>query len=444
VKFKIYLILAFGGWLLTGSGWAQESMTLRQCVEYGLKHHGLMSISDNEIAIADQRVREGLAGYLPQVNGSVNFDDNIKRQTTVIPAGTFSPQEIRIQFGNQYNTNAMVQLDQVIYDRSMLNGLKALRPYAEVSELNKEKNGQSIMYGAAMSYYQILIYSEQEKLLKENEEKFSKLISVLQLQVDKGVARKMDLDRVQVAFANVHAQREVMESEILMAENRLKYAIGMPLDEPMHISTTAIDEMMEIETPQSVAKGSGRVLDLLILDKNREMQEIDLKRKQSMYLPTLTAYGRMGALAFNNDFGKAFNTWFGYASVGLRLNIPIWNSFRTPAQVKQAELTLLSLNENIKLTKASVELQQSNAETQWRNATNNLEVNRANMALAKQVLDVTELQMNKGVATLSDLLTADYAYKEAQTNYITSRLRAITARLEFEKAQGTLEKYLLQ
>jgi outer membrane protein len=428
--------------LLGGNLWAQTPMGLRECIDYSLKHHPLQAISDNEIAIANERVREGRAGYLPQVNGNVALDNNLKRPTTVIPAGTFGPQEIRVQFGNQFNTNAALQLDQVIYDRTMLLGLKALNPYAELTEMSKEKNEQTLMYGTAMAYYGVQIYLEQAKLLTENEAKFAKMEEILNLQVQKGVARQIDLDRIKVTVANLRSQKEVVENEIELAYNRLKNAMGMPLDQPIEIVIT--DWSRQALDKNGPVPGTGRVMDIFIQEKSIFLQELETRRRQALYMPTLGLYARVGAQAFGNEVSTAFDSWFGYAAVGFNLRIPIWNSFRTPAQIKQAQYTLANARENLKLTKSTVELQQVNAETQWRNAQTNLESNRQNIQLAKDLRDVTQLQYTQGTATLTDVLNADYSYKEAETNYITSLLRVLTARLEFEKAKGTLQSFLLQ
>jgi outer membrane protein len=442
-KRKLKVLSLLGGLLLGSSLWAQGPMSLRECIDYGLKHHSLNTISNNEIAIAKQRVREGLSGYLPQVNGQVAIDDNLIRPTTVIPAGTFGPEEIRVQFGNQYNTNATVQLDQVVYDRSMLLGLKALDPYADLAVLNKEKNEQSLMYGIAMSYYGVQIYMEQAQLLKDNETKFQKMADVLKLQVDQGVARKIDYDRIALTVANLKSQQQVIDNEIELSVNRLKNAMGMALNEPLEVQGGEWRKEDALNVNGPVA-GTGRVMDLYIQQKQITMQELDIRRKQAMYLPTLSLYGRVGAQAFGDKFFKSYENWYGFASIGLNLRVPIWNSFRTDAGIKQSQLTLSSARENMRMTKNNIALQQTNAETQWRNAQTNLETNKQNIALAKDMLDVTQLQVEKGVATLSDLLNADYAYKEAQTNYVTSLLKVLTARLEYELAQGTLQTFLLQ
>lgn len=441
-NWKVLLLGLFAaGW--TGAAvQAQGPMTLKACIQYGMEHHPLNTISDNQVAYARQQLREGLSAYLPQVNGSVSFDDNLKRPTTVIPAGTFSPQEIRVQFGNQYNTNAVVQVDQTIYNRSLLMGIKALDPLGEVAELNKAKNEESLMYGAAMSYYQVQIYREQQSLLKENEVKFSKMEEILALQLSQGVIRQVDYDRVAVTLGNIRAQTQVLDSEIEMAINRLKNAIGMSLDTPLEIAEGKWrKEDALAEVPKQT--NTGRVLDLKIMEKNLEMQEIDLRRKQAMYLPTLNAYARLGTQSFGNELGPSFSNWFGYSSIGLKLNVPIWNSFRTAAVIKQSELNLMSARANEKIAKSNIELQQQNAAAQWNNAQANLQSNIANLKLAKSVLDVTQLQYEQGVATLSDYLNSDYGVKEAQANYITSLLRSLTARLEYEKAQGNLDTFLL-
>ncbi|MFM2375598.1 MAG: hypothetical protein RLZZ165_695 [Bacteroidota bacterium] len=429
--------------VLSGQLRSQAPLSLKECIEYSLHHHPLQAISNSEIAIAQQRSREGLSSYLPQVNGSFTFDDNLKRPTTVIPAGTFSPQEIRVQFGNQYSSNAVIQLDQLVYDRSLLLGIKLLYPYTDIATLTKEKNELSLMYAAAMSYYAIQIYREQQKLLAKNEEKFQTMERILQLQVDKGVARKMDHDRVSVTLANIQAQRNVLENEIQLANNRLKNAMGMPLEEPLLTMEGDWNEETVLDT-QAPVPGTGKVYDLLIQQKNIDMQALEVRRRQAMYLPTLGVYARAGAQSFGNDFVKSFERYYGYASIGLRLNVPIWNSFRTPMQIKQAELNLLKARENYQLSRSNIMLQQQNAETQWLNALATFSSIQKNMELAEEVVEVTQLQLEQGVATLSDYLTADYAFKEAQTNYITSLLKVLTSRLELEMAHGTLKTFLLR
>src|SRR6476620_3305121 len=110
---------------------SDKPLSLKECIDFTLKNNPTTLIYENQIRITEQQKMEALSGYLPQVNGSVAFDDNIKRQVTVIPAGTFGPTDSKLQFGNQYNTNPILQADQTIVDVSMMQGIKAAKPGIE-------------------------------------------------------------------------------------------------------------------------------------------------------------------------------------------------------------------------------------------------------------------------------------------------------------------------
>ncbi|MCB0779304.1 MAG: TolC family protein, partial [Flavobacteriales bacterium] len=65
-----------------------------------------------------------------------------------------------------------------------------------------------------------------------------------------------------------------------------------------------------------------------------------------------------------------------------------------------------------------------------------------NLDLAQQVFENTNLQYQQGMASLSDLLNAEYQLKEARNNWTTSLLNHSMAILDLEKAKGTLLDYV--
>jgi outer membrane protein len=66
------------------------------------------------------------------------------------------------------------------------------------------------------------------------------------------------------------------------------------------------------------------------------------------------------------------------------------------------------------------------------------------MELAKTVYETTQFEYSKGVTTMSDLLNAEYSYRQSQTNYLTSLINLITNRLEYEKSKGTITTFINQ
>jgi outer membrane protein len=421
----------------------QEKMTMKQCVEYSLTHHPSVLVYNNEVKIANQRATEALAGYLPQVNGSVALDDNILRQTTVIPAGALGPNDTKVKFGNQYNTTASVQADQVIYDQSLIIGIQANEPNKQLAQLNKEQNEEVLIYNTMQAYYQVLVYTEQEKLLAENEKKFADIVAIQKVQYESGVIKKVDYDRVRVNLNNVTAQRKLAQMNLQLATNRLKNAMGMTLESAIAVSDS-IDYKQGETFNYEVNVNTNNLTSYKIQYQNTLLQNLDVRRKKAAYLPTLSGYARYGAQAFGNNYSSSLNHWYDYSAVGLKLNVPIFSGMKKSSQLKQSQYSLVNARENLKITERNIQLQAQNSNTQLLGSYNNLVSNKENLDLAKDVFDNTSLQYKNGASQLSDLLNADYSYKEAQTNYINSLLNYMIAKIDLEKSKGTLKQYINQ
>lgn len=418
---------------------AQQSLTLKQCVEYSLSHHPSTQIYKNEVQITNQRFNEGLSAYLPQINGSATFDDNLKRQTTIIPAGQISPTPIEVQFGNQYSTNAMIQADQVIYDQSLITGLQSFTPAKELTQLQQNKNDIDLIYNTAAAYYQVFIYKEEIDILRDNEQKFNDLLRIQELQFSKGVIQKVDVDRVRINITNIVSRKKVAEANLELAKNRLKNAMGMEISADVTIADS-VEYSLALDLQPKLTFDLKAVPDYQIQDKNITMQKFDYSRKKATFIPTLSFYARYGAQSFGNDFGQSFNKWYDYSSIGLKLSVPVFDGMRKYSVARQSKLSLLNMQENMKIISHNLELQYENASTQLLSSYSTLQSNRENVTLAKEVFNTTELQYKKGAASLTDLLNSDYAYKEAESNYISSLLRYLIARLDIEKAKGTLKE----
>lgn len=437
-----YYLALLGCWLSL-SAKAQQRLTLKSSVDYALKNHVSNTIYENEIALAKQKSVEALAGYLPQVNGTITFDDNLKRQITVIPAGAFSPTEIRLQFGNQYNTMGTAQLDQVIYDKSMLVGIKAAEPNNQLSAFKKEQNQEQLIYNTVSAYFQVLIIKEQEKLTLENEKKYKDLLEILALRLEKGVIKKTEYDRTKASLNNIVAQKSILQVNKQIALNRLKNAIGMPVTEDVvDIESLNYEGMALVEKENGFEIGS--LLDLKIQNANASLLSFDVKRKEAAFLPTVSMYARYGGQSFGNEFGPSFGKWFDFSTVGLKVNIPMFSGYRKSSQLKQAEISLLNAKANYKLMSDNLSMVYHNSSAQLQKSQSDLSINRENLTFAKTVLESTTVEYQKGVATLSDLLNSDYSFKEAQSNYMTSLINVLSSRLEYEKSKGSLKSYINQ
>ncbi|MFL9845596.1 TolC family protein [Flavobacterium rhizosphaerae] len=421
---------------------AQDKWTLKTCIEYGLKYNRNNTIYANHKRAADARAKEALADYLPKIKLTTTLDDNLKVQESVIPAGIFSDQEIRVAFTQKFQSNGTAQLDQVLYDQSLLTGLKATKYYKQQADLDIRQSQEAIIYNISTAYFQISVYREQLALLQSNKETLSRQMEIYQLQVSKGVTLQKDLDKVTVNYNNTISQIRVAETNLQLAENELKYEMGYPVDDFLAVdtaSTDAIPRILEWESATDFNVSSKTEFQLS--EVKVKLLEIEESRIRAGALPKLTAYARYGAVGFGDSVNEVYSDLSTFSAIGLKLNIPIFDFYRRSAQYSQAEIDRANAQEQLKLDKERYKVDFQNANAQVVKAMANVENDKRNVALAESVLRITDLQFQKGVTDLTDWLTTQNSLKEAQNSYLNSLFNLYLARIDREKAAGTLKSF---
>ena len=67
-------------------------------------------------------------------------------------------------------------------------------------------------------------------------------------------------------------------------------------------------------------------------------------------------------------------------------------------------------------------------------------IQRKNMNLAQHVYDVAQKKYQSGVGSNLEIVNAETSLKEAQTNYYNASFDMIVAKIDYQKAIGTLVK----
>lgn len=427
-----------------GTSPAPQEITLKQAISYGLQHHPSVKIFNMQKIQANQMAKEQLSNYLPQVNLSSSLDYNIELQKTVIPEGTFGPgtPEQIVAFGQKYNASLAGQVDQQLFNASLITGLKANKPNIELSELTEQENNQNIIYNISTAYFQIITINKQLELLYANKERFEKILNVTTLQSDLGVAKKVDVKQVQVNLNNVKTQIANLENNLALAENQLKNSMGLPLNASISFQDFDTWTTNNSITMQATKFEYQNTYSFLKQEKQLELLDINKRSIRNGFLPVLSAYAQYGYLGFGNNLENVYNfNNKDFSKIGLKLSWSIFTGLRRDAQYRQASLDYDIAQTNLDLNEQLAGLQFQNAKLQLTNANATINLNKDNMDLAKEVFENTTLQYNEGVATLAELLNAELAFREAQNNYINSMVNFFIADLDLQKTNNTLSQF---
>jgi len=172
-----------------------------------------------------------------------------------------------------------------------------------------------------------------------------------------------------------------------------------------------------------------------------KLATLDVKRNRFSYMPNAFAYGSVSGNAMRNEFDifDTKKTWFPTALVGVKITMPIFTGGQRYFKTQQAKLKLMQAQNNIDFIKQSIDLEIAVASTNLQNASQSLEVQKKNIQMAEDVYRVTKTKQEQGVGSTLEIVTAETALKEAQTNYFNALFDALVAKIDFDKATGNLK-----
>jgi len=422
-----------------------QILSLKECINYTLQHHPNSTIYKYSVKSAEEKIRESRSALLPSVSGNVGLDYNLKLATSVIPAGSFGSNETKLQMGSKFSNSAYVQLDQKLFDRSASLDVKTSKVNKAIADLNLLKENETLIYNTASAYYEVLTYTEKGKLLRESEKRYETTVSILELRYTHGEEKKSEYTRARVNYNNVQFEIESNNSAYKLALNKLKNSIGMDIEVAISIEDSLTDMDVKKEEPLTIGLNMfdvKQLLDFQIDQKNMDINRLDLKQKKAAYLPTLSLYGKYGGNAYGSDFFPTLGSWYDYSVIGVKATIPLFSGFKKQSQFAQSKLSIASLELTNKLNLQTYKLNIENTSTNIVSTYTNLKKAKENLQLATEMMDASTVEYREGTATLSSLLDTDYSYQEARSNYTTSLLDYLTAKLSYYKNSGTITQFV--
>ena len=433
------------------------NLSITNCLEYASGNNSNIKVARFDEQISIQQINEVKGRALPQANIIGNFEDKLIVPFLIIPAGSSSlgppggspaQEATKIRLGYQYNTSVVGEVTQMIIDPSLGIALKAAKQGTQLYKQQSQQITEQTAYNIASAYYQVIVLQKQQQLLKGNLIAVNKTAQITELQFRNGVAKQVDVNRFKVNANNLKSQINLSEMTVDQAMNGLKYQMGMPFSQAVILTDTTLtfnpeDISWSGETDNIIANR----IDYKVLQTNLNLQQLDKANNQRGYYPSLTAYANYGYNAQGAEFGlikTPTNHWVDYrnSSLGLRLRVPVFDGFQRSSRNQQAKLKINQLKENINLSKQSMNLEISNAVTQYNNALQRIDIEKQNVQLADEVYSVTQLEYKEGVTSSTNLVTSEMSLREAQNAYTNTLLDFYNARLNLEKAKGTIITFL--
>jgi outer membrane protein len=421
-----------------------KELTLKDAINYALENKADARKAKLSVENSEYQIEEVRARALPTITANGNLTFNPILQLNALPGQFFGGPEgsvILAPLGQKWSSTAGVNLTQNIFDQSVFTGLKAAKTTREFYQVNAQLTEEQVIERVANNYYQVYVQRQKLRVIDSTYKNTTEVRDIIKGQFDSGLARKIDLDRMNVNLSNIKTQRQQILNAVQLQENTLKFYMGMPIETKISIPETEfhVTPLNLEETPDAT-----NLTQYQLLKKQEQLYYYNKKAMQAEYYPTLAltaGYNYIGQGPQLPWFAKSSDNvyWSDFSILGANLTVPIFNGFATRSRVRQADIEIRRTKEDLIDTKLSLDLAYQNARTQISNSLITITNQKENVQLAQDVLDNTQNNYQQGLATLTDLLDAENSYIEAQNNYTTALLDFKLAEVQLIKAKGELK-----
>jgi len=447
---SVWLFLGTVTYTVKGDDNNSYLFSLQDCINYALENNQNVEIASIEADISAARVGETRSEGLPQINGLVEFRNNLALRTTLLPhyfdftgetpEGEFLP----VQFGTPYDGDMALSVSQLIFDGAYFVGLKAAKTYKDLTLKDKTRTEIDAIEQVTKAYYGVLVNEIRLELVEKNYQRLDTLLYETRVMYENGFAEKITVNRIEVEYNNmavlVNNTKQLLDLNYIL----LKFQMGMPVGNDLTL-TGSISDIRPEEL--AILEQDVNYLDRIeysSLTTNYEANRLNMKATQTRYLPKLSAFYQIGINAGVQNASDLWkftddSKWFNNEVLGIRMEVPIFDGLLKSYQVQRQRLVLSQLDQQKLMLENSINTEVAQYKI---TLTNNLKVLKSqekNMTLAEDVYNTAKIKYQEGVGSSLEVIDADNAFKEAQTNYFNSLYDALIAKVDLEKALGLLE-----
>lgn len=419
IKTKIVLLII--GLLIFSSvrSFAQDSLMLNlpAAFDLALQNNETYLIATKEVDRANAAITEAISGALPQVTAGLTYLRNWEIPVNILKMGD---ETVKFKFGTDNSFTADLTVSQPLYSGGRtLVALSIARTARKLVKETVRQSGQDVriqvydqFYGSILAREVYRVNQEAYQLAKDN-------LDLVQKMYNQGMSAEYDLLRARVAVANLQPAVISARSNSELAMNSLKNALGIDRATPVRLDAQ-FDSSKFVLPPIDAEMAKQEILknrpEILTSDYTTSIRKKMISLSTAGYKPTLTV---QSSLQYQRqyDTGDIFGqSWVRSVASAVVLQVPIFDSWRTPSQVKQARIQYQQTKLQDQAIRKGMLLDFEQSLGNYLEARNRLSAQGDAVQLARRGLDIASVRFESGVGTQLEVSDARLSLSQAEIN----------------------------
>ena len=491
-----FLILALT--TLATSAQAQQTLTLDSCRAMALRNNKTLSASRLQLDMARYNKKAAKTKYLPHIsalggyeltsreisllsknqksalaNAGTNttgalHDDIAGALTNLAQQGILTPEQasnlggmfgqVGSKIGEAVNhvgqnivdafrtdTRQMYALSVMLTQPVYMGGaiIAANRMAAigeEMAQNNIEASTQNTLHSIDQAYWTVVSVHHKKQLAESYLAVVKKLDDDVSKMIREGVATRADGLKVDVKVNEAEMSLTQAENGLALAKMLLCQLCGMDVDSDITLADENADNIVEqaddAQADRAVAMENRP--ELKLLQNSADMSRQATKLVRAAYLPQVLLTG--GYVATNPNVFNGFERKLsGMWNVGVMVRVPLWNWMEGTYKVRASRIATTIVELERDDIREKIDLQVSQSQFKVKEANRRLAMAIKNVENAEENLRCANLGFKEGVIPTTDVMAAQTAWVQAQSQKIDAEVDVKMSQVNLKKALGVLQ-----
>jgi len=402
-----------------------QLLTVENAIDITLKNNFNIQVARNNADIDKTNNTPGNAGMLPTIGatgtGSLTQSNLIQKI-----AGSDSLRKYPDVIGKSVNSG--IALSWTLFDGGKMFITKnKLGEIEALGELQFKDTLMQAVYNAVTAYYNVVSQKQQLASINEVISYNTELVKILQTSFNAGLSPKTGLLQAQIDL-NVYKENAINQQSVILTSKR---ALNQILSRDVNISFEVSDSI-PLKSLPDIKYLSQKIdsvnINILEMQKTAEIARLTSKEFTTLRLPKITFNTGYNILLSTNSggFGLLYNRNLG-PSIGATISIPIYQGGNINRQITVAKLQYQQALTGSEAIKLAVNMQLQNALTTYENQMQLLNIEKDNVALAKENLQIAIQRLRLGQSTILEVRLAEDSYEQSRTRLTTFEFNLKTA-----------------
>lgn len=376
---------------------AAAELSLDDSIALALQNNPSIKMAAADKDKADWGIKENEAGKLPSL--SLANSDN-RSSAAAAAAGSTN---------DSFNTS--LRLSVPLYTGGRAEGLiDQAKSTASIATIGVTKAKEQVKLDTTTAYFSVLQNSKLVEVNQQTVDNLTEHLKNVQAQFDVGTIAKSDVLRSEVELANAQQNLTKAQNAYDVSVATFNNIIGMPLDSQNTMKDDLAYVKYDMSLEDSIKMADEKRPEILQSQESINAAQSGIKIADSGKLPTVTASGSQGWTG--SKFPGDNSNW----TVGVSANWDIFDAGVTNAKIKQAKAGMDKANENDQQIRTGVELEVRQAYLSMKEAEARIETSKVAVDKANEDLKASQAKYYAGVGTNLDVIDAQVALTQAETN----------------------------